>query len=193
MRQHSCCSRRRLSYIKLENYLETLKNIVKLGSLAPSRMNRQPWQFIIINKKTIKDLIFVNILWGSKNPTNKIFSKADHAPNSYVAILIDERIAKTGYEYEIGACAENMMIYARGLGIGSVWIHSINRDSITNLLKIPKEIKLDSIIAFGYPSHISKTIDMDNGFNYSTDSKNNLCVPKRKIEKITFYNSYGDN
>ena len=139
--------------------LETLKNMVKLGSLAPSRMNRQPWQFIIINDKETRGEIFKNILWGIKNPVNKNFADINYAPNSYVAILTDERIAKTGYEYETGACAENMMVYAWGLGIGSVWIHSINRENIVRLLKIPKEIKLDSVLALGYPNHVSKIID----------------------------------
>ena len=172
--------------------LETLKNMVKLGSLAPSRMNRQPWQFIIISEKKTRGEIFRNILWGSKNPVNKIFADINYAPNSYIAILTDERIAKTGYEYETGACVENMMVYAWGSGIGSVWIHSINKENIVRLLKIPKEIKLDSILALGYPSHTSKISDIKDGYGYSTDSKNNLLVPKREIEKLTFFNSYGN-
>jgi nitroreductase len=172
---------------------EVLRDIVELGSLAPSRLNMQPWQFIIINEEDIKSKIFENILWGSKNPANKIFSDISYAPNSYVVILVDEKIVKSGYEYELGACAENMMIYAWSLEIGSVWLHSLNREKIIAGLKIPEGVKLDSIIALGYPNHISETVELNDSCAYSVNDKNNLNVPKRSIDKIVFYNLYGHN
>jgi len=172
---------------------EILKKIVKLGALAPSRLNRQPWQFIIINEEKVKTEIFTNILWGSKNSINKIFANTTYSPNCYIAILIDEKITNTGFEYEIGACVENMMVYAWGLGIGSVWLHSLNRENIVSLLKIPAEIKLDSLIAFGYPDQTSNTIETKDSCQYTIDEKVNLIVPKRNINDITFFNQYGCN
>jgi len=172
---------------------EILKDIVKLGSLAPSRLNMQPWQFIIITEEEAKNKIFENILWGSKNPVNKIFSDINHAPSSYVVILVDEKIAKTSYEYEIGACTENMMVYAWSLGIGSVWVHSLDKEKIIGYLKIPEGIKLNSIIAMGYPDHTSKVAELNDSYAYSVDDNNNLTVPKRNIDKIVFYNLYGHN
>lgn len=172
---------------------ETLKDIVKLGSLAPSRLNMQPWQFVIITEEEAKNKIFESILWGSKNPANKIFSDINHAPSSYIVILVDEKIAKTGYEYEIGACTENMMVYAWGLGIGSVWVHSLDKEKIISYLKIPEGIKLNSIIAMGYPDHMSKVVELNDSYAYSVDDNNNLTVPKRNIDKIVFHNLYGHN
>ena len=172
---------------------EILKDIVKLGSLAPSRLNMQPWQFIVINEEDSKSKIFENILWGSKNPANKIFSDINHAPNSYVVILVDEKIMRAGYEYELGACAENMMVYAWSLGIGSVWIHSLDKEKITSCLEIPAEIKLNSIIALGYPDHMSEVVELNDSYTYSVNDQNNLTVPKRDIDKIVFYNLYGHN
>lgn len=170
-----------------------LKNIVALGALAPSRMNMQPWQFIIITDDQIKNDIFANILWGSKNPANKIFSDPAYAPAAYVAVLVDENIVKAKYEYEIGACAENMMVYAWSVGIGSVWIHSINRENVTRILKIPNEIKLDSVIALGYPDQKSKVIELIDSHSYSVDKDANLVVPKKNIAGLTFQNIYGHN
>ncbi|MCX6722456.1 MAG: nitroreductase family protein [Candidatus Staskawiczbacteria bacterium] len=172
---------------------EILKDIVELGSLAPSRLNMQPWQFIIVNEENIKNKIFENILWGSKNPANKIFSDIKYAPNSYVIILVDEKIVKGGYEYELGACAENMMIYAWSLGIGSVWLHSLNREKIISCLGIPEGFKLDSVVAMGYPKHISEIVELNDSCAYSVNDENNLNVPKRNIDKMVSYNLYGHN
>lgn len=169
---------------------DTLKDIVALGALAPSRVNMQPWQFIVITDDQIKKDVFANILWGSKNPANKIFSDPKYAPAAYIVILIDEKIVKARYEYEVGACAENMMIYAWYLGIGSVWLHSVNRENIINLLKIPAEIKLDSIVALGYPDQKSSIAEFVGSYRYSVDKNANLIVPKRDISKITFKNTY---
>lgn len=172
---------------------DILKNIASLGSLAPSRMNMQPWQFILVTDDQISKDVFENILWGSKNPANKIFSNVDFAPAAYIAILIDEKIAKAKYEYELGACAENMMIYAWSLGIGSVWLHSINRENITKILKIPAGIKLDSIVALGYPDHKSNVVALADSYIYSVDDSTDLIVPKRDVSKLTFENIYGNN
>lgn len=175
--------------IDIDNSL--LKNIVKVGSLAPCRMNNQAWEFIIIKGDNTKNEIFKNIHWGIKNPVNKGFSDPFYAPNSYIAVIIDTKLKEKGYEYEIGASIENMMIYAWGLGIGSVWLHSINRTQIRKTLKIPEDKRLVCLIGLGYPAHSSSVVPMkNNDCNYYTDEELNLYVPKRSLEDVVYWNYY---
>lgn len=169
-----------------------LQKMVRAGAMAPSRINMQPWEFIIIDDNKLKQEIFKNILWGVKNPINKLFADPQYAPAAYIVIIINSKIRNTGYEYEIGACAENIMLYARSLGIGSVWLHSLNKLEITSLLQIPKEKILDSLIGLGYPAHKSKVTKIcRNNYLYTVDRNLNIIVPKRDIKDITYHNIYG--
>ncbi|MDD3735426.1 MAG: nitroreductase family protein [Candidatus Pacebacteria bacterium] len=169
-----------------------LEKMVQLGALAPSRVNMQPWEFIIVDDKKLKRKIFKNILWGSKNSINKVFADPQYAPAAYIAILVNAKIRDVGYEYEIGACAENIMLYAWSLGIGSVWFHALNREKIISLFQIPTEKIFDSLIGLGYPAHTSKIAKFsNNNYLYSIDESLNLIVPKRDIKTLTYYNIYG--
>ncbi|MDD3735519.1 MAG: nitroreductase family protein [Candidatus Pacebacteria bacterium] len=169
-----------------------LEKMVQLGALAPSRVNMQPWEFIIIDDEKLKRKIFKSILWGSKNPTNKVFADPQYAPAAYIAILVNARIRGAGYEYEIGACAENIMLYAWSLGIGSVWLHALNRKKIISLLQIPTGKIFDSLIGLGYPAHTSKIAKFSNdNYFYNIDESLNLIVPKRDIRTLTYHNIYG--
>jgi len=181
---------RRFKNKKIKRLL--LEKMVQLGALAPTRLNRQPWEFIIIDNQKLKTKIFKNIFWGIKNPVNKVFSDPRYAPVAYIAIIVNKKIGGENYEYEIGACAENIMIYAWSLNIGSVWLHSINTKVISSFLKLPKGKILDSLIGLGYPAHKSKTITLLNeNWLYTVDKNLNLIVPKRDIKTITHYNTYG--
>lgn len=171
--------------------IEYLEKMAKLGALAPSRVNRQLWEFIIVKDPIVRKKIFVNILWGSKNPLNKAFADPKHAPNAYIAIIINEKIGNAGYEYELGACAENIMIYSWSLGIGSVWIHSLNKPEISKIIKLPKGKILDSVIGLGYPAHTSKIVKFKEAQNYSYDRNLNLLVPKREARYLIHYDKYG--
>lgn len=170
-----------------------LEKMVQLGVMAPSRVNLQPWEFIIIYADKLKKEIFKDILWGAKNPINKVFADSRYAPVAYIALLVNTKIRSMGYEYEIGACIENIMLYAWSLGIGSVWLHALNRERIVSLLQIPKEKIFDSLIGLGYPAHksiITETPE-NNDFSYKVDENLDLIVPKRDIKTITYYNIYG--
>jgi len=171
---------------------DLLEKMVQLGALAPSRVNMQAWEFIIIDDDKLKQEIFKNILWGVKNPINKVFSDLQYSPAAYIAILVNAKIRNEGYEYEIGACAENIMLCAWSLGVGSVWLHALNREKIISLLQIPTEKIFDSLIGLGYPAHTSKIAKFSNdNYLYNIDESLNLIVPKRDIKTLTYHNIYG--
>ena len=172
--------------------LNVLKNIVKCGRLYPSRGNRQPLKFILVDDEQMCGKIFDNILWGSKVSEYKIFNDKEYSPKAYILVLIDKNITNAGYEYEMGASIQNMLLCATENQIGSVWIKSADMKKIKKLLKIEENnIEIDSLIALGYAKHTSKIIEMEDSFNTIIDDELNLNVPKRKERDIIFYNKYG--
>jgi len=188
-------TRRTIRRFDPEKKIETahLVEMVQLGSLAPCRLNKQGWEFIILNDQNENKIIFENILWGIKNPSNKVFADSRYAPCAYIAILIDTNIKPSGFEYEVGACIQNIMIYAWSLRIGSVWLNSINREKLKTMLKIPDNKRLECLIGLGYPEHTSKTICQEgNNYSYFLDEALNLVVPKKELATLIHYNKYGD-
>lgn len=170
-----------------------LKNIVKCGRLYPSRGNRQPLKFILVDNEQMCGKIFDNILWGSKVSGYRVFNDKEYSPKAYILVLIDKNITNAGYEYEMGASIQNMLLCATENQIGSVWIKSADMKKIKELLEIEENnIEIDSLIALGYAKHTSKIIEMEDSYNTIIDDELNLNVPKRKERDIIFYNKYGN-
>ena len=173
--------------------LNVLKNIVKCGRLYPSRGNRQPLKFILVDNEQMCGKIFDNILWGSKVSGYRVFNDKEYSPKAYILVLIDKNITNAGYEYEMGASILHMLLCATENQIGSVWIKSADMKKIKELLEIEENnIEIDSLIALGYAKHTSKIIEMEDSYNTIIDDELNLNVPKRKERDIIFYNKYGN-
>ncbi|HNX23885.1 MAG TPA: nitroreductase [Spirochaetota bacterium] len=139
-------SRRSVRKYKKGNVADLLINeILEAGRWAPSGMNNQPWRFVVIKDKTFKDKLSTMTNYSS------IVSGSDFC----VAVFYN---SPAGYHREkdimsIGACIQNMLVYAHYLGIGSVWLGEIlkNKDKISEILGINQSNEFMALIAFGYP------------------------------------------
>ncbi len=70
---------------------------------------------------------------------------------------------------------QNMLLAAHALGLGTCWIGSYGsayEGKVKELLRIPKEKRVLSIISLGYPAESPKST-------------------RKEIEEITFTDSYG--
>jgi nitroreductase len=140
-------SRRSIRKYKKEPVPDRLINeILEAGRWAPSGLNNQPWRFAVI-----KDLSFKQQL-SAMTHYSSIISNSDFC----VAVFYNNQ---SGYHREkdlmsIGACIQNMLLYAHYLGIGSVWLGEIlkNKDKINDVLCIDPMNEFMALIAFGYPA-----------------------------------------
>ena len=139
-------SRRSVRKYRKETVTDQLINeILEAGRWAPSGMNNQPWRFVVIKDKTFKIKL--------SNMTN--YSGIVSGSDFCVAVFYN---SPAGYHREkdimsIGACIQNMLLYAHHLGIGSVWLGEIlkNKDKISEILGINQSNEFMALIAFGYP------------------------------------------
>lgn len=173
--------------------IQILTKIAQCGALYPSRGNKQPLEFLVINELCSSELVFENILWGSKISSYKVFSDKNYAPKAYIVVLVNEQIMPLGYEYEVGAAVENILLCATAYELGSVWIKSINKVNISKHFNLPSHIKIDSVIALGYPAHKSSVIEFEDDPTTVLDTDCNLYVPKKSFSDIINYNSYEKN
>jgi len=121
--------------------------ILEAGIWAPSGSNIQPWEFILINDpKLIKKI--------------KLLSPGLYGMPKILIILCmnkkrSERAGRQGPSLaimDISMAAQNMMLMAYSLGIGSCPIASFNKSGLKELLDIPEEVDPVLMISLGYPS-----------------------------------------
>lgn len=166
--------------------LELLKMFVNAARLAPSAANLQPLEFFIVNEKELCSKVFETLSWAGYI-TPKWTPGKKERPTAYIIILVKDTNNKW-YPRDAGLASENIVLTAEGKGIGSCILCNIDRDKLQEILKIPKDIFLDSIIALGYKAEKSVIEDFKDSVKYWRDKKEILHVPKRKLENIIHIN-----
>ena len=125
---------------------EQLREIMHAGTMAPSGRNNQPWRFVTIqNRETIHKL-------AQFTSYSHIIGKAA----ACIAVFID----KTAMYHEVkdhqsmGACIQNMLLAAHGMGLGAVWLGEIlkSADAVRELVAVPKDMELMAVVAIGHPA-----------------------------------------
>jgi len=166
-----------------------IEKLIDAARLAPSAANLQPLEYIVVDEKEHKKLLFPCLKWASY-----IAPQGDplpgHEPAAYIIVLVNSRIRESGYEYDVGAAAENMILAAWEQGIGSCWLISVDRDKVREMLKVPEEYKIDSVLALGFPDEAPVVEEMKNSLKYWKDREGGLHVPKRKIKEIIHFNGF---
>ena len=165
----------------------TVKNILEAARCANCGGNRQALKYVVAAKP--EDVKAVNSLvrWAAYLPPEEGTPKEDEIPVLFVAVLVDTAISQNA-DTDAGIAISTMTTAAWADGVGSCIMGAIDRPKIMEYMKIPETFKLHSVIAFGYPSHKSKTVPMQDGnCKYYLDENRDYCVPKRPAEEIVRY------
>ena len=130
---------------------EYLRIILEAGIWAPSGGNLQPWEFILIKKKELinkvklispglfGDPATIVVLCINREVTKKAGRMSEHVP------LMD-----------ISMAAQNMMLMAYALGIGSCAVLSFNKVALQELLSMPEHVEPALLVSLGYPKTVPK-------------------------------------
>jgi nitroreductase len=173
------------AYIPEENLIDC----IEAARLAPSAMNLQPLEYLLVTDKSQVAAIFPLLKWaGYIRPQGN--PKANHHPVAYLIVLINQQIGKQWSAYDIGAAVENFMLAAWSKGIGSCWLASIARDAIRKIYQIPEHYIVDSIVALGYPAEKPVIEQIEHDIKYWKDDQEQLHVPKRSLDKILHLNKF---
>lgn len=166
-----------------------LKKIVDAARLAPSAGNLQPLEFIVVDEEEVRQAIFHCLRWAayiapSGNP------KPGQEPMAYVIPLVNLAIREKGYEYDVGAAMESMILTAWGERIGSCWLISVDRKKVAEILAIPDGYRVDCVLALGYPAEAPIVEEFQGSVKYWKDEAGVLHVPKRKLEDVLHFNGF---
>ncbi|MGQ9801119.1 MAG: nitroreductase family protein [Candidatus Saccharicenans sp.] len=168
-----------------------LLELADMGRLAPSAANMQPLEFLVVHEPEARKRVFPQLRWAAYiNPAGN--PQPGQEPTAYILILVNTKIRQNGYEYDVGAAAENIILGALTRGIGSCWLISVDRDRLKNVLEIPDDYKIDSVLALGYPAENPMVEDFQGSVKYWKDEAGVLHVPKRRLSEIVHLNRFGN-
>lgn len=144
---------------------EIIDKLIEAGKWAPSGMNEQPWGFIVIEDKSlIKELSdraipYINKIVEKdpkftrykKRMAVEDFSIFYHAP---CVIIILGSIDAFSYQADCAMAAQNIMLIASSMGIGSCWVGMMSvLDSdkwFREKFQLPDNYRVVAPLALGY-------------------------------------------
>jgi len=162
---------------------EALTAILTAGQLYSSAGNKQGIKYVVVNKP--EDVKVVNSLvhWAAYLPKEVGTPKPDEIPVMFIAVIQDTDVCPPN-DTDAGLDIGNLQGAAWCYGVGSCIMGAIDRPKLKSFLKIPEEMVLHSMIAFGYPLKESHPVDFKDDIKYYLDENGNTCVPKRPIDEI---------
>jgi nitroreductase len=168
---------------------ETIEKIVDAGRLAPSAANLQPLEFVAVDDPVLRGTVFSALKWAAYiapegNPS------VGHEPAAYVVVLANSEIRAKGYEYDVGASMENMILAAASEGIASCWLISVDRNILRDALRIPENRVIDCVLALGRPAMESRAEILTDSVKYWKDEGGVFHVPKRTLKSVLHRNGF---
>ncbi len=162
---------------------EQIAGIIEAGRYAPSAKNLQPWRFIVITdrdaiaslsggvKRTIRKILCAKPVLGLFSPSlrnpiyNNHLSKVANSDKDLVffdaPLLIFVTSTKGMFnDVSCACCAENMMLAAHAMGLGSCWIGYARfleyGRGFYRKIGVPRGQHVVAAIAFGHPVKVPK-------------------------------------
>mgnify|MGYP000683356815 CR=1 FL=1 len=127
--------------------LSLVKTLLRSAMQAPSAINQQPWEFMVIrNRATLEALSNVsNGAWPLRE-----------APIGIITMMRETGRKNDMRPQDMGACMENLLLEATHQGLGGVWIGAYpledRMDKIREIADLPSHLTPFSMVAIGYPA-----------------------------------------
>lgn len=124
--------------------------ILRAAMSAPSGVNRQPWEFVVVEDKTLLSAL------ADALPYAKM---AASAPLVIIVCGNRERFLdgddSTLWVQDLSAATENLLLAAHALGLGGVWTclypHNDRMEAVSEILNLPSEWVPFNLVPVGQP------------------------------------------
>ena len=176
---------------------EMVSKLIESATKAPSGTNRQPWRFVVVRDADSRQRIsdYYRRAWDSAYGNQagrppridpRIKKSAAHLAETMhsVPVLIlacverGNSAATLGTGASIFPAVQNLLLAARGLGLGSALttIHKQYEREIKELLGIPESVETVALLPVGYPSEQAR---------YGPTSR-------RPVREVTWWDRWGN-
>ena len=131
---------------------EIIMKLLDAARHAPSSMNSQPWEFIVVRDKKTKEKIA-----ASRGTPKGLEVQA----SVVIIICVDTDRSKTRWVEDGSVAGENLLLAAASLGLSGIWhtgwcgfgkTSSPIEETIRTELKLPQNVRPVTSIAIGWPA-----------------------------------------
>ena len=154
------------SFLKEPVEKEVIDKILAAAVTAPSPLNTQPWQFIVVTGDDKKKEIHAEAErcrdWAAEKSGWKWLNKYDAGFLKEAPVLITvvgdpqktgvdmyQEEGSAGYQLACAAAIQNMLLAAHALGLGSLWFTFYDKTELRKILDIPESKTPVSLICIG--------------------------------------------
>lgn len=129
---------------------EQLQELLNAAFSAPTAVNAQPWEFVVIDNKSVLDKLREKLRFARYN-----------APAAIV-VCGNSNLGLKGQDKDLWICdcstaIENMLLSATDMGLGSLWIGIFPIESrmqmVRDVLDMPNNVNLLGMVYVGYASN----------------------------------------
>ena len=128
---------------------EIIQYILEAGRLAPSAKNGQPWKFIVVKDKNLKEKLV---------PACKSQKFVGEAPVVIVGCATNPNYKMGNGEYSyalhLAIAMDHMSLEATSLGLGTCWIGAFYQDQVKEVVDVPEEVRVVALMSVGYPKEL---------------------------------------
>jgi len=161
-------------FVRVDIPLKNIEKIVDAGRIAPSALNFQTTEFIIVTERNLIDKISDVIEKEYLKDASALILLVSDFNKEYVS----EDLKVKYYVHDAAAAMENILLAITAMGYAGCWIDARlrmkdNSDRISQLLGIPDDRKIFGLIPIGKPKE------------YGVQRE------KKPFEERVFYNKYG--
>lgn len=132
---------------------EMIEKLLRAAMAAPTAMNRQPWEFIVLKDRDTLDAL------AGKLRHAKMLQQAPLAIVVCAETMITLRdgtvVENSFWEHDASAATENLLLAAEALGLGAVWTAASDGERcaiVKEALGIPGTIKPLCVVPIGHPA-----------------------------------------
>jgi nitroreductase len=145
---------------------DAVDKILEAATWAPSPLNAQPWEFVVITNPEVKERVFAEAercrQWGLEKSGWKWLGKygVDFLKSAPLLIAVVGDPKKTGldmfleegsvaYQHACAAAIQNMTLAAHALGLGSLWFTLFDKKPMRELLGVGPEKTPLAVLCIG--------------------------------------------
>lgn len=125
---------------------DALATVLECGRYAPSAKEAQPWRFVVVQEALTR---------------LRLASAAFNHPHVRTAptlIVCTARVhthvsgsGRPSYPVDLAAATQSMLLAASDLGLTSSWITGFRERTVREILEMPTDVPIVSMLALGYP------------------------------------------
>ncbi|MBA7521037.1 NADH dehydrogenase [subsurface metagenome] len=127
--------------------------VLEAARLAPSGKNFQPWKFIIVKDKALKEKLAQASAGQFFMAEAPIIIVGCGFPDNCYAHM--GRYMKS-WSVDVTIALDHLMLQAQEEGLGTCWIGSFEEEEVKAILNIPENVKVLALTPLGYPDEIPR-------------------------------------